>query len=597
MKSIASSILGLALAAPAPAATELEMLTVTTASREAERADAALASVSVIDRDDIERSEAPDLLELLRLEAGVELARTGGGGSQTSLFLRGGNFNHVLVLVDGVRVANANTGASAWENLPLAQIERIEIVRGPRAALYGSDALSGVIQIFTRRLDAPMVRIGAGRYDSYLAEAGSGFGDADKGFSVVAASRRSRGFSAQNERGFAFDPDRDGYRNDSLGLRTHVALGSQRLDAGAMAVDAEVEFDQGDTEARTRSAHVSLSGNLGPTWDHRISVNHAREDLATPTFFSAFRSRRHGLDWLHGVDVTSNQRLQFGLAWLHERGASVETFGGETVYAATRRNHAAFLRWRGEFGDHRLELARRQDDNSVFGGAGTSQAAWSWQISERWRLLANWGEGFRAPNLNEQFSPGFGGLFTGNPELRPERSHNTEVGLALKFTEGHEARLHLYRNRVRELISFSAGDTFGAENIARARLQGAELAHEYRAAGWRLLGNATWQDAEDLDSGLPLRRRARRHGSVLVETLTQTIDLGVEVFASGARPDISETLPGYALLNLRAQYALAGGWRLAARLENALDRDHEHALGFNTPGRSLWLSLTWRGSN
>ncbi len=592
-----ASVLGLVLAGPAPAELELDVVTVTTASRESERADAALASVSVIDREEIERSAAPDLLELLRLTAGVELARTGGAGSQTTLFMRGSNFNHVLVLVDGVRVANANTGASAWENLPLAQIERIEIVRGPRAALYGSDAIGGVIQILTRRLQQPRLGIHAGRYDSHAVEAGTGFGDAAGGFSVVAARRQSRGFSAQNERGFAFDPDRDGYANSSIGVRADRSLGSQRLDASLLAVDADVDFDQGESTARTRSALLGLSGVLGEVWDHRLNLSHAREDLATPTFSSAFRSRRHGVDWLHGIHLSATQRLQVGLAWQQERGASLDTFGEQTNFAERRSNLAAFSRWRGEFGEHLLELSGRHDDNSRFGGATTGQAAWAWQVRSGLRLLASWGQGFRAPNLNEQFSPGFGGLFAGNPELLPERSRNLELGLTLTLADGHESRLHLYRNRVSELISFSGGEDFRAENIASVRLQGAELSHAYHARNWRLRAELTWQDAEDRTTGVPLRRRAPRYGSLLVERVGSGFDVGVELFASDARPDIAETLPGYGLLGLRVRRKLGEQWSLAARMENALDRDYEHAAGFNTPRRSLWLNLTWQGNN
>src|SRR6185295_7360273 len=114
-----------------------------TASRVAETVDASLADVSVITRSEIEASVAPDLLELLRLQPGVDVVRTGGAGQQTSVFLRGSNSNHVLVLVDGVRVASANTGAFAFENLPLDAVERIEIVRGPRASYWGSDAIGG----------------------------------------------------------------------------------------------------------------------------------------------------------------------------------------------------------------------------------------------------------------------------------------------------------------------------------------------------------------------------------------------------------------------------------------------------------------------
>src|SRR5882724_3795723 len=146
-----------------------------TASRVAETVDASLADVSVITRADIDASAAPDLIDLLRLQAGVDVARTGGAGEQTSVFLRGSNSNHVLVLIDGVRVASANTGAFAFENLPLDAVEHIEIVRGPRASYWGSDAIGGVIQIFTRKFDAAHLAVSGGSYRS--ADGSAGIGD------------------------------------------------------------------------------------------------------------------------------------------------------------------------------------------------------------------------------------------------------------------------------------------------------------------------------------------------------------------------------------------------------------------------------------
>src|SRR5690606_31242315 len=161
------------------------------------------ADVSVITREDIDASAARDVLEVLRLQAGIDLYRTGGAGSQTSLFLRGTNTNQVLVLIDGVRIASANTGALAFEQLPIDTIERIEIVRGPRASYWGSDAIGGVIQIFTRRLDGPRVALGYGSYGDAKADVGIGHRGDSGGHSIQIGARDLDGVPSQNGDGRA----------------------------------------------------------------------------------------------------------------------------------------------------------------------------------------------------------------------------------------------------------------------------------------------------------------------------------------------------------------------------------------------------------
>src|SRR5699024_7752780 len=200
--------------------------------------------VSVITRDDIERIQAPDLLELLRLQAGIDVARSGGPGGQTSLFMRGSNSNHVLVLVDGVRVSAAGSGGFTWEIVDPAIVERIEIVRGPRAARWGSDAIGGVIQIFTRLPDGGGARAAYGRYDDrqLSAHVGNGF----IGFN--ASARRTEGFSAQNPSGPAYDPDDDGFENLSFSARGDHPLGGGQLNWSARVASGDVEFDQGETD-------------------------------------------------------------------------------------------------------------------------------------------------------------------------------------------------------------------------------------------------------------------------------------------------------------------------------------------------------------
>ena len=222
-----------------------------TASRVAETVDASLADVSIITRQDIDASDAPDLIDLLRLQAGVDVARSGGAGEQTSVFLRGTNSNHVLVLIDGVRVASSNTGAFAFENLPLDAVERVEIVRGPRASYWGSDAIGGVIQIFTRKLDSAHL---AASYGSYRSADGSvGFGSASRRPVVSACRwahatstvfrRRNPGLQRPTIRTI-YNPDDNGFQNHNVIAQGSYQLGAQTLSASVFRSEGECQFRQ-----------------------------------------------------------------------------------------------------------------------------------------------------------------------------------------------------------------------------------------------------------------------------------------------------------------------------------------------------------------
>ncbi|HET6603465.1 MAG TPA: TonB-dependent receptor [Xanthomonadaceae bacterium] len=566
---------------------------VVTARRMPTAVDQTLAAVSVITREQIEASGTGDLLELLRSQAGIDIARGGGIGQQTSVFLRGSASNHVTVLIDGVRVAALSTGAYAFEHLPLDQVERIEIVRGPRAALYGSDAIGGVIQIFTRRpggIDASLV---AGSHGTRGAAAGWGRRTSRGGFGLRAGILDSDGFSAQGPDGFAFDPDDDGFLSRHLSLDAHRDLGTQTVTFNALGLDDAVEFDQGRSDVRQHSAAATLSGPLAPGWDHQLVLGQSRETLVTPDFFSRFDSRRAQLDWLHAVDVRSGS-LMFGASVLDEHGVSIDTFSGTARFDVERDNRAAFVDWRGGAGAHDYELAARYDDNSAFGGQSTFQGAWGWQPADDWRVFASYGEGFRAPNFNELYSPGFGGLFAGNPGLQAERSRSYELGL--KLAPGGEPQLgfHLFRTDIRDLIDFS-GPQFMAINVRRARIDGAELQWHRDLAEWRLDASATWQQALDRDSGQRLLRRPDRKAALaLARSFGARLELGLEGYAASSRPEFGGALPGYGLLAVTARYRPVSRWTLGARIENLLDRDYALARGFQTPGRTVMLRLHYQ---
>jgi vitamin B12 transporter len=566
---------------------------VVTATRTAQTVDDTLATVTIITREDIARSHAPDLPTLLRRVPGVDVARTGGEGQQTSLFLRGSNSNQALVLIDGIRAASANTGGFAWEHLPLGQVERIEIVRGPRAAWHGSDAIGGVVQVFTREARGGAARLALGRWERREAQALYGAGDEAAGFGVVLGATDFDGFSTRLPGSFGFDPDADGYRNRNLGLRANGALGGQRVALRTYSTRADVEFDQGDTAVDTDVAGLSLEGPLAAALGHRLVLGFHREALDTPVFAAAFRSRRASLDWTGDLALGASTSLVFGLNWQRERGESLDTAAGSAcVYCESRRNLGLFASAQGSRGAFDWQAAARHDDNSSFDGASTGQLAGGWRVGEDLRLFASVGQGFRAPNLNELYSPGFGGLFAGNPDLGPERSHSVELG-ADAGLGAHALSARVFRTRVRDLIAFQGGQTFQAVNVARAAIDGAELRWTWRGAAWRFDADATWQDARDAGSGLDLLRRPDRKFGIGAERAFGALTLGADLSYASARRDFAANLPSYALLDLRLDWPLDGGWRLGARLDNALDREYQLASGFATPRRALYVDLAW----
>ncbi|WP_188310295.1 TonB-dependent receptor domain-containing protein [Arenimonas fontis] len=582
--------------APAQDARTLDAVQVTASRVERPLADTP-ASVTVLSRADIERSQAPDLIDLLARQAGVDVARTGGPGSASTVFLRGGNATHALVLVDGIRVSSTGQGVFDFAHLPLDLIERIEIVRGPRAAIWGSDAISGVIHIFTRDPSEASARLHAGSYGRYGASAGFGVGDDDHGFGASAGYGRLRGFSATNARAFAFDPDRDGYENRNLGLRGHTALGGQRLGFSAVLTDADVEFDQGVTAARNASGGLTLGGPLGGgRWRHLLTLGHAREDLDSQGGFpNGFHSRRHSLDWVNSLDVGGGV-LNLGLNAQRERGESWDGFNGR-VFDRERESRAVFAGWGGRFGAHVLDLSVRHDHSDQYGGAGTGQLGWAMDLGERSRIRLSWGEGFRAPNFNELYYPDFGFGFAGNPDLEPERSETWEAGWDVRPADGHRLGLSLFRTRVRNMIAFAAPGTNNAINIARARMEGVELDYRFERGPFSAGGNLAWLDATDADTGLALLRRARRKAHVeLGYRLGNGLELGLDGDYVSSRRDVGGDVGAYALAHLRLSWPMTDGWRLEARLENLTDRDYELVRGYETPGRSGVLSLVWNGS-
>ena len=594
------SPLFLALAMTAGDATDLDEVVVT-ATRTAATVDETLAPVAVIDREEIARSQARSLQELLRGRAGISMSTQGGAGKLSTLFMRGAESDHVVVLVDGVRAGSPTSGLVSFQDLPVDHIERVEIVRGPRSALYGSEAIGGVIQVFTRRhrgATSMHASASVGSHGQASGTAGVGGGSDEAWFGVDVAYRNDEGIDACRVAtpspfsGGCFivvpQPDRDGYNNKSLSARADVhalhAEGRNTYDGDFGNLSKVRQQVLGASATWSGVEGLELRASVGRNTDASDTWQVADAGYVPMGRFDTDRdSASVQADWA----LAGEQLLTFGIDWL---GDTVES---DTTYARTRRDtHAAFAQYQGDFGAHALQLAVREEDNEQFGRHATGNAAWGVSFADAWRVTAGYGTAFKAPTFNELYYP-----FFGNPSLRPETSASTELGLRFDG-ERADVRFDIFHTRVEDLIAYDVAIGLPG-NIERARMRGAELTLETAVAGWDLDASASWLDTEQLagfNAGRDLPRRADHGLRIDLDRDFGDFSLGLTGLAEGDRYDDAANtrrLPGHALLDVRAEYRIARAWTLQARVANVFDRDYETVSFYRQPGREWLLTLRW----
>src|SRR5690606_4245429 len=498
--AVALALSPTAMAAGAIQATDLDTIVVT-ATRTAINAQDSNVPVQVIDRAVIDRSQAVSLVDLLRGRAGINLANQGGPGKLSSVFLRGTESDHVLVMVDGVRIGSASSGMAAFQDLPLDQIERIEIVRGPRSSLYGSEAIGGVIQIFTRRPASgeglqPNFSFGLGSHRLRQASAGVGRSGERGWFQAQGAWQRTEGFDSCRGTAegwgagcYADEPDRDGYRNASLSLRGGRRLGDTvELEGHALVADAFNEYDGtvfGGNEADNRQQvfgarlgwrpgpRVGVDARIGRAYDQAEShfFDHAS---GVRSFASTFDTRRDTASVQGDFALGEEQLLSAGVDWMRDR-----VTGSTEFTVRDRDNTGLFLAYQGGFGAHSLEASLRRDDNEQFGGHSTGSLGYGFAFGEGYRFTASAGTGFKVPTFNDLYYPGG----WGNPDLEPEDSETLNLGIA-RFGEGWNWTFNAFQTDVDELIGYDVD--FALVNVDQARIRGAELTGFLSLGGWDL---------------------------------------------------------------------------------------------------------------
>lgn len=592
-------------AAAQRAATALDPLLVTATRTPVALADS-LSPAQVIDRAAIESSQATSLQELLSGRAGINLANSGGPGKQTSLFLRGTNSSHTVVLVDGVRINTADFGQAMLQDLPLAQIERVEIVRGPQSSLYGADAIGGVVQIFTRRRTggfAPHLELGGGSNGLRQASGGIGGGTERGWFGVDIAYQHSDGINACRGSVSPFagcgadEPDRDGYRNLSKSARGGYTFNDQwRVEGSALRAEGENHYDGyynysetlqqvlGGRIQYTPSARVALTASVG-------RADNESDNVGPFGAYGSAQTHRDSASLQADIGLAAGHLLSAGVDWSDDR-----LDGSSAGYLTdSRDNTGIFAQYQGRLGRHQLQASVRSDDNEQFGGHTTGSLAWGMELGQGWKLTASHGTAFKAPTFSDLYDP-----WSGVPTLDPETARSTNLGIA-RQDGGWRWGLDVYETRIDDLITYDAA-TFRMAQVEKARIRGAELTAATTVfAGIDVNAQLSWTDPRNRTTGAQqdnaLARRARQTARIDLDRRFGDFRVGLTGQGAGRRYDDADNtvrLAGYGTLDVRLEYAVNRDWALLARAANVFDRRYETVAWYNQPGREYQLSVRYQ---
>ena len=569
--------------------------TVVTASRTVQRADELVSDIVILTRADIEKSSGRTLPEILARAPGVQFSANGGLGKSSSVNIRGAEARHTVLLIDGVRFGSATTGSPSWDTIPVDMIERIEILKGPASALYGSEAVGGVVQVFLRKGAQgfnPYASLTLGSYDHRQLTAGVNGGSGPLTYSLGLQKTREAGFSATNPKvQFGnYNPDTDGFDQNSVNASVAYQLSPNwKIDAGLLAADSTNHTDDGlnrDTfyKGNTRLFRTGVEGRVLPGWKTQLRYSEASDSsrAVIASFLpSLFKTTQNQLTWQNDVDTP----IGVALAGIERLEQQVDSSTRYTITDRTVSSYFAGLN--GSAGPHSWQANLRRDKNSQFGGSTTGFGGYGFALTPQWRVNASHGTSFVAPSFNQLYFPNFG-----NASLQPERGRNTDLGVTWNDA-GQTVKLVHFDNKIRGFIS----NTTIASSIPRARIDGYTLS--YSGSFGPLSLNASL-DAIDPRNELTGKRLARRSANLArlgADYAAGMWAFGGSVLRAGNSFDDSANtreLAGYTTADLYVDYMVSKEWKVQTKLNNLTNRQYESIYGYNQPGRAVYVTLSYQ---
>jgi len=583
----------------------IEKITVT-ANKFEQSINDVLASVNVIDRAEIEASNVRDLPTLLSKQVGFQVNPNGGFGQNTGVSLRGTGSGDTLILIDGVRTGSATLGQKALSNVPLNSIERIEIIKGSRAAIYGSDALAGVINIITRESDNLSVSatFGSDAYQNYQVAGSVKSGDVTTAFN--AGFEKTDGFDALQ--GVA--PDEDGYENKNLGFKVNYT------DAHYGDFKVLGQYSEGFADYDSSFSPATSTVEVGDFKNYQLaagwSKNYANQthsiDIALATddsdntfvdFFtgepatSTFITKRTQIDYNGQYQLSNEFNISGGINWYNDD----VSHSSEVFVEDNRDVLAVFV---GAYYDADKILANltvRQDDDEQFGDETTYTAAAGYRLSEDATFRISQSTGFKAPTFNDLYFPNFG-----NPDLQPEKSTNRELGLNVDFDIA-QIDVAIFRNDIEDKIDYDAN--FALANINEARYEGFEFSLSQQIFGFDSNLNFAYLSAENRETGAELRNVAKRTFNWEVAKQFGAFDASLDMQYRSDREGVVARLGSYTLWNLAGNYQVNEHIELSLRVENLFDKEYNavdsntdfttgEVYYYNTPERRFFAGASYQ---
>ena len=574
-----------------------------------------IADTTTINEEEIERAGSSSLTDILQRQPGIEIYNSGGQGKVSSLHIRGSESDHVVVIIDGLRVNQVTSGLTAFENIPLSQIEKIEIVRGASSSLYGAGAIGGVIQIFTKKGVSGFkayAAMGYGKYDTRTAQAGIRAGNDSTNYSINVSSLSTDGFSAYKTNNPIFS-DKDGHNNlslsgsinhkfnqdNSIGLNFIKSSGNNKYDSRNQFDPTNDSFNY-KNKMDTQVLGINFSNKVTNDWQSDLKIGQSiykyndnfNFDLGIAGW-TPNNSKQNQLSWLNNINLPIGS-LQIMYDF------NRETINKSLGYDKSERNNSGYMiGYLLNKDNHNLQLNYRVDSNSAYGKFNTGNVGYGYHLNNQWNISALYGTAFRAPNFMDLYycSPYWG--CSNNPNLKPEESKNIEASLRYQ-KDVDKFSVTVFQNKIDNFIQLDSSGI--PQNTEKAKFEGITLNSSTFIDHFQLFGNITFQSAKNEVTNEKLLRRAQNYGNAGLNYYFSQWNLGAEITAQGTKKESTAEIPGYALMNLVADYKINNSMKLNFRLNNVLNKDYALAyegnpkttgFAYQTPGTSFFVNLRY----